>query len=279
MDFRRHVTAGRLSELVGETGAQTDKVVRTLGWRRVAEQELRPGSTRRPGATCEAYADGVNAYLDGRSAAPSCRPRVRRARPAAHQTTGSSRGRRWTRWPGSRRWPGTCAATRRRARPGRASRDRHDVERVDQLYPAYPYDRHPPIVGPTSRTRAGSVHRRSADHDAHRADGTRRRARARPAPCSPRPARPRAQRVLDGAQARGRRPGPAGRRRATASARTPGWSPARYTTGKPLLANDPHLAPGMPGHLVPDGPALPDAVRDLPVRRGRLHVRRRARAW
>jgi penicillin G amidase len=42
MDFRRHVTAGRLSELVGvDTDAlKADKVVRTLGWRRVAEQEL-----------------------------------------------------------------------------------------------------------------------------------------------------------------------------------------------------------------------------------------------
>ena len=42
MDFRRHVTAGRLSELVGQddTALQADKVVRTLGWRRVAQQEL-----------------------------------------------------------------------------------------------------------------------------------------------------------------------------------------------------------------------------------------------
>src|SRR5690606_18409602 len=40
MDLRRHITAGRLSELVGSAGIETDKVVRTLGWRRVAEQEL-----------------------------------------------------------------------------------------------------------------------------------------------------------------------------------------------------------------------------------------------
>src|SRR6476619_3918545 len=40
MDFRRHVTAGRLSELVGvdADALEADKVVRTLGWRRVAEQ-------------------------------------------------------------------------------------------------------------------------------------------------------------------------------------------------------------------------------------------------
>ena len=50
MDFRRHVTSGRLSELFGKTALETDKFVRTLGWRRVAEKELGlltppPGST------------------------------------------------------------------------------------------------------------------------------------------------------------------------------------------------------------------------------------------
>src|ERR687897_2021773 len=40
MDFRRHVAAGRLSELYGPSQLQTDAYLRTLGWRRVAEQEL-----------------------------------------------------------------------------------------------------------------------------------------------------------------------------------------------------------------------------------------------
>ena len=47
---------------------QTDAYVRTLGWRRVAEQELAllAPSTRR---ALDAYAAGVNAYLGDRSAA------------------------------------------------------------------------------------------------------------------------------------------------------------------------------------------------------------------
>ena len=50
-------------------------------------------------------------------------------------------------------------------------------------------------------------------------------------------------------------------RTATASAPTPGWSPAAHTiTGKPLLANDPHLSPSAAVGLVPDGPALPDRL-------------------
>ena len=68
MDYRRHVTAGRLAELVGEVPAaiDADRVIRTFGWRRVAEQEweLLEPETRR---YLEAYADGVNAYLDGRA--------------------------------------------------------------------------------------------------------------------------------------------------------------------------------------------------------------------
>jgi len=66
MDLRRHATAGRLSELFGETTLEADKMVRTMGWRRVAEQEwglLKP-DTR---AALSAYADGVNAYLAQRS--------------------------------------------------------------------------------------------------------------------------------------------------------------------------------------------------------------------
>ena len=66
MDFRRHVTAGRLSELFGEDQVETDVFVRTLGWRRVAEQELPllSPATRR---YLEAYAEGVNGWLAGRS--------------------------------------------------------------------------------------------------------------------------------------------------------------------------------------------------------------------
>ncbi|MHB1474261.1 MAG: penicillin acylase family protein, partial [Dermatophilaceae bacterium] len=62
MDLRRHITAGRLSELVGEDGVKTDRVIRAMGWRRVAEAELPTlaASTRQ---YLQAYADGVNAYI------------------------------------------------------------------------------------------------------------------------------------------------------------------------------------------------------------------------
>jgi penicillin G amidase len=65
MDLRRHVTAGRLSELFGASQLGTDRFIRTLGWRRVAEAEVElvAPETRR---MLEAYATGVNAWMDGR---------------------------------------------------------------------------------------------------------------------------------------------------------------------------------------------------------------------
>lgn len=70
MDYRRHVTAGRLAELVGNNpdAIQADMVTRTFGWRHVAEEEFNilDDSTRQ---YLQAYADGVNAYLADRSPA------------------------------------------------------------------------------------------------------------------------------------------------------------------------------------------------------------------
>ena len=66
MDLGRHMTAGRLSELVGEGGKQSDISMRTVGLRRVAEQEWDLLSDEARGFY-QAYADGVNAYLKGKA--------------------------------------------------------------------------------------------------------------------------------------------------------------------------------------------------------------------
>jgi penicillin amidase len=66
MDVRRHITAGRLSEMLGEDALDTDKFIRTMGWRRVAEEEL---SLLDPETLTylEAFSDGVNAYIETHS--------------------------------------------------------------------------------------------------------------------------------------------------------------------------------------------------------------------
>ncbi|MEP7134431.1 MAG: penicillin acylase family protein [Chloroflexota bacterium] len=65
MDFSRHVGSGTISEMFGSGQVKTDSFLRTLGWKQVAEQEyaqLGPESK----ATLQAYADGVNAYIQDR---------------------------------------------------------------------------------------------------------------------------------------------------------------------------------------------------------------------
>ncbi|MGM7679032.1 penicillin acylase family protein [Microbacterium sp. A94] len=62
MDFRRHVTSGRVAEMFGESQAGTDMFLRTLGWRDTAEQEVEALDETTRGYY-DAYAEGVNAYL------------------------------------------------------------------------------------------------------------------------------------------------------------------------------------------------------------------------
>jgi penicillin amidase len=62
MDVRRHITAGRLSEMFGESQVSTDAFLRTLGWRRIAEEEV-PLLSDRSREILDAYSAGVNAYL------------------------------------------------------------------------------------------------------------------------------------------------------------------------------------------------------------------------
>ncbi len=65
MDFWRHIGAGRLAEIFGESQVETDAFIRTLGWPVLAEREWEQAdeATR---AVLETYSAGVNAYLEGR---------------------------------------------------------------------------------------------------------------------------------------------------------------------------------------------------------------------
>ncbi|MEX1168752.1 MAG: penicillin acylase family protein [Chloroflexota bacterium] len=62
MEVWRHVSAGRLAELFGESQVDTDRFIRTLGWRLAAQRDLDAlGPTTR--AVLAAYTAGVNAWL------------------------------------------------------------------------------------------------------------------------------------------------------------------------------------------------------------------------
>ncbi|KGM30310.1 penicillin acylase family protein, partial [Inquilinus limosus] len=64
MELQRRVGAGRLSELIGTGGLKFDKLMRTLGFYRLAEADVaaQPPEMR---AALDRYAAGVNAWIDG----------------------------------------------------------------------------------------------------------------------------------------------------------------------------------------------------------------------
>jgi penicillin amidase len=66
MDVWRHIGAGRLSEMFGEDQVETDVFLRTMGWDRLAADQLATASDEAR-AVLDAYTAGVNAYLRERS--------------------------------------------------------------------------------------------------------------------------------------------------------------------------------------------------------------------
>ncbi|MCS7285849.1 MAG: penicillin acylase family protein [Anaerolineae bacterium] len=62
MEYWRRIGSGRLSEIFGEATLKIDRFIRTLGWHRVAARELEQLEPEVK-AILEAYAKGVNAYL------------------------------------------------------------------------------------------------------------------------------------------------------------------------------------------------------------------------
>ncbi|NJM17506.1 MAG: penicillin acylase family protein [Richelia sp. RM2_1_2] len=62
MDFWRHIGAGRLSEMFGESQLDKDKFLRTMGWKHIAQQEFATLDAETK-ANLQAYAEGVNTYL------------------------------------------------------------------------------------------------------------------------------------------------------------------------------------------------------------------------
>ncbi|TFD82225.1 penicillin acylase family protein [Cryobacterium fucosi] len=238
MDFRRHVTSGRLSELFGKSQVGTDTFIRTLGWRAVAEQEVALLDPVTLGYY-QSYADGVNAYLAGHSGADlSLEYAV-----LALQNPGYE-PEPWT--PAdSVAWLKAMAWDLRSNLDDEIDRAQlagslNPVE-VAQLHPDYPYAAHPTIVGgmPAGAALSGAALAGAASVTA---------------PATP-PAVPAVPAVAETALASSLNSlhdtlsavpellGPAGGEIGSNS-----WvvSGAHTATGKPILANDPHLGAVMP---------------------------------
>ncbi|WP_025619587.1 penicillin acylase family protein [Salinispora cortesiana] len=269
MDFRRHLTAGRLAELFGESQVETDIYLRTMGWRRVAEQEwdlLGPDTKR----YLQVYADGVNAWLDendgGRASLEYAVLGLQNSdyeSEAWHPVDSLA-------WLKAMAWDlrGNMKDEIARAALLAEGLPRQQVE---ELYPAYPFDRHKPIVG------GGGIVDGVFDQEASPAT------QASPAPAE-RSAPAGAGTAGTGVGVLAAEPGEAATAQPTTAvestdpivgtattemvtalagglSRLPtmlgtgrgigsnSWVIAGdlTDTGKPILANDPHLGPSMPG--------------------------------
>jgi penicillin G amidase len=229
MDVRRHITSGRLSELFGQTTLETDEFVRTLGWRRTAAREMALLQPRTREAL-QSYADGVNAYLETHS--PS--------HISVEYTLLAASGVNYEPEPwtpvDSLSWLEAMAWDLRGNMTDEIDRvldlAGHTRAQVDQLYPAYDYGLHPPIVDQGAvvdgvyqqdATQPGTRNPERPAYDARARGVLRRLGRG----------------LADIPQLMGRGSGIGSN----------SWvvDGAHSSTGSPLLANDPHLGVSLPG--------------------------------
>jgi penicillin G amidase len=240
MDVRRHITAGRLAEMLGPGAVETDEVVRTLGWRRVAEQELALLSPETL-AHLRAYSDGVNAYLGGRTGvALSVEYGILRF------VASDYRPQPWTpadsvAWLKAMAWnlnSGISGAVQRSLLAGRLP-----AAMVAEIFPPYDYAGQPTIVPDDARP---GVRPAAAPGKWSGPPG---------AALTPLAGLTGVEEKLTSVL------GAAG-----AGIGSNSWVVAgsRTASGKPLLANDPHLAPSVPGiwyqvglHCTRTGPGCP----------------------
>ncbi len=234
MDVRRHTTAGRLSELFGESTLDVDKAVRTMGWRRVAEREVSRLSPQTQ-AYLQAFSDGVNAYIHDHSPSQMSLEYTLLARAGLT----NYRVEDWTpvdsvAWLKAMAWD-LRGNMEDEVQRGLMSATRTPAE-IAELFPPYPYARHRPIVG------QGAVVDKVFEQDAT-SGGTRKPSRPALGPAAQR-----ALRQLD-RTVRGMPPMLGSSDGSTDGIGSNAWvvDGDHSTTGKPILANDPHLGVSLPG--------------------------------
>jgi penicillin amidase len=143
MDFWRHIGSGRLAEMFGQDQVETDRFLRTLGWARVAQQELESLDpvTR---AILDDYAQGVNAYLaDHQGSALSFEYTILKLLNPDYQPEPWQPLHSLT-WAKAMAWDlrGNMGEETARANLLKSL----TPEQIDQLYPPYPADK--PVILP-----------------------------------------------------------------------------------------------------------------------------------
>ncbi|MFD7083438.1 penicillin acylase family protein [Streptomyces sp. NPDC059918] len=266
MDVRRHMTSGRLSEMFGADQVETDAFLRTLGWRQVAQEEYDKKLSPETKKYLQAYADGVNAYLKGKSGKDLS---------VEHATLKLSDDYQPEQWTpvDSVAWLKAMAWDLRGNMQDEIDRalmsNKLTQAQIDELYPPYPFDRNKPIVdagkieggkyAPQGAAAGSPGSGKGSGGGSTTGSQASTGAQAPGAPAAP--ATPTG--LADDTTAQGATVGP--RNSLTSLAATLDKVPAilgpngsgigsnswvvsgQYTTtGKPLLANDPHLSPQLP---------------------------------
>jgi penicillin G amidase len=220
MDAWRHIGSGTLSEMFGDSQVETDTFLRSLGWHQTAQAEwdsMQPA----PRAILQAYTEGVNAYLkdhDGEAASLEYavlklldpRYRIEPWTPVNSLT-----------WGKAMAWDlrGNMSEEIERA----VLLKTLPRTQIDQLFPPYPSD-HPVIVNQLNNESAGGDSRASSPQPADMPTAELTRLQQNVS-------------VLDNLL------GPEGH-----SIGSNSWviSGQLTSSGKPILANDPHLSIQMP---------------------------------
>ncbi|WP_328913917.1 MULTISPECIES: penicillin acylase family protein [unclassified Streptomyces] len=225
MDVRRHLTSGRLSEMFGKGQVETDAFLRTLNWHGIAQEEYNTKLDASTKKFLQAYTDGVNAYLKDHSGAALS------VEYAALSFSNNYKPQPWTPVD-SVAWLKAMAWDLRGNMQDEIDRSlmtsRLSQAQIKQLYPAYPYNRNRPIVD------AGSVDQITGEYEPVGSSGPQGLGGTVDAQLSG------ISQIIDQMPAL---LGPSGSGIGSNS-----WviSGQYTTTGKPLLANDPHLAPQLP---------------------------------
>ncbi|MBU7598458.1 penicillin acylase family protein [Streptomyces sp. P38-E01] len=276
MDVRRHMTAGRLSELFGEKQVETDAFLRTLGWHDVAQKEYDTKLSADSKRYLDAYAAGVNAYLDDHSGSG-----ISVEYAALDFVNSGYEPRKWTpvdslAWLKAMAWDlrgNIKDEIDRSLMAGRLSE-----KQVEELYPGYPYDRNKPIVEEGVESGAGEGEGAPGGQGTPGGQGDGAGGNTPPPAGSPEEGQPGAGRPGGGLPGTEQPDGVQGGEGSVAGGQAQGvrtqlsslaksldelpallgpngggigsnsWviSGKHTTSGKPLLANDPHLAPQLP---------------------------------
>ncbi|MFD5423951.1 penicillin acylase family protein [Streptomyces sp. NPDC127084] len=259
MDVRRHMTAGRLSEMFGSSQVDTDAFLRTLGWRKVAQQEFDSVLSDDTKKYLQAYADGVNAYLAGRE---------NKAISVEYAALGFANDYKPEKWSpvDSVAWLKAMAWDLRGNMQDEIDRSlmssRLNDKQIKDLYPDYPYELHQPIVQGGAVDSASGKWDPGADSSSQSDGGSETGTGSGTGTGTSGSSSQEGQGEGQGAQSQlsassvisslsslstlDEIPTPLGPSGSGIGSNSWVVSGDLTTTGKPLLANDPHLAPQLP---------------------------------